>query len=426
MDVVRHSSQSKQEKENMLKLTNDAISWLKETAKGLKGSARRIFMAKTVQQIGYGGATIAQDQLGWNRGTIRKGKTEIDTPIKDQFSKRGRHKSEKKLPNLLNDIKKIVEPECQTDPSFNTTRIYTRLTATEVRKRLLEIDYYNEENLPCARTINTKLNELGYHPKKVQKTKPKKKIKETDAIFEQVHKSNEEADNNPKEIRISIDAKAKMNIGNFSRGGRNRVLTKAEDHDLGVKEKLTPFGFYLPEHDDLFLFFTESYASSDFIVDRLEEIWPVIQEKYGVNILTINADNGMENSSSRTQFIKRLVEFSDRSNITIKLSYYPPYHSKYNPIERVWGVYENHINGNMMDTIETTLKFAESMTYNGKIPVVKLVEKLYETGVTVGKKAMEKYNEFVERMPSLKKWSMVISPGYFDENEQFVLTNSIG
>lgn len=373
-------------------------------------------MAETVQQLGYGGATAAQDILGWDRKTIRKGKKELEThPIEDKFSKRGRHKSEKLLPNLINDIKKIVEPECQTDPSFNSSRLYTRLTAKEVRKRLLEIDYYNEENLPCTRTINTKLDELGYNPKKVQKTKPHKKIKQTDAIFEQVHKTNKEADNNKKEIRISIDAKARMNIGNFSRGGRNRVLTKTEDHDLDVKAKLTPFGFHLPQYDDIFLFFTESYASSDFIVDQLEEVWPVIQQKYDVDTLTINADNGMENSSSRTQFMKRLVEFSDRANITIKLAYYPPYHSKYNPIERVWGVYENHINGDVMDTVETTLKFAESMTYNGKSPTVKLVEKIYETGVKVGKKAMEKYNEFVERMPSLEKWSMIISPGYFSK-----------
>jgi len=84
----------------------------------------------------------------------------------------------------------------------------------------------------------------------------------------------------------------------------------------------------------------------------------------------------MENSSSRTQFIKRLVEFADRSKITIKLAYYPPYHSKYNPIERVWGVYENHICGDVMDTVETTIKFAESMTYNAKVPFVELTEKL--------------------------------------------------
>jgi len=256
---------------------------------------------------------------------------------------------------LLDDIRKIVEPECQTDPSFNSCRLYTRLTAAEVRKRLLKLDGYEEDTIPCATTLNTKLNDLDYNPKKVQKTKPHKKIKETDAIFEQVHKINEKTDSDPKEIRISIDAKAGMNIGNFSRGGRNRVLTKSEDHDPGVKEKLTPFGFFLPEHDDFYLFFTAGYASGDFIVDRLEEIWPVIQNKYGVDTLTINADNGMENSSSGTQFIKRLVEFSDKSDITIKLAYYPPCHSKYNPIERVWGVYENHIHGDIISRSKSFL-----------------------------------------------------------------------
>jgi transposase len=371
-------------------------------------------MAETVQQLGYGGASLAKTAFGWNRGTIRKGKKEVVAqPIKDRFSDRGRKKAEELLPNLLDDIKNITEPECQTDPSFNTCRLYTRLTASEVRKRLLELDDYTEETIPCAKTINTKLNNLGYHPKKVQKSKPHKKIKETDAIFDQVNKINKEADNNPREIRISIDAKARMNIGNLSRGGRNRVLTKTEDHDLGVKEKLTPFGFFLPKHDDFFLFFTAGYASSDFIVDRLEEIWPKLQEKYGADILTINADNGTENSSARTQFIKRLVEFADRSNITIKLAYYPPYHSKYNPIERVWGVYENHICGDVMSSTETTIKFAETMTYNAKSPFVKLTKQVYQKGVTVCRERMKKYNEFIERLPSLKKWFLTITPGYF-------------
>lgn len=396
----------------MLKLTGNTIKWLKDTANNLKGSARRMFMAQTVEQLGRGGASAVARELQWNRGTVRKGKQELKNgPIEDKFSDRGRKKSEILLPNLLEDIKKIVDPESQTDPSFNSCRLYTRLTAKEVRKRLLDMGY-DKTKLPHARTINTKLDDLGYNPKKVQKTKPHKKTEKTDPIFEQVHKANGDADKNPKEIRMSIDAKARMNIGNFSRGGRNRVLTKAEDHDLGVKTKLTPFGFYLPQHDDLFLFFTESYATSDFIVDRIEEIWPEIKEKYDVDILTINADNGMENSSSRTQFIKRLVEFAGKTNTTVKLAYYPPYHSKYNPIERVWGIYENHIKGDIMDTVNTTIKFAESMTYNGKSPFVKLVDQVYETGVKVTKKAMKKYNEFVDRMPTLEKWSLTIFPGY--------------
>jgi uncharacterized protein YwbE len=223
-----------------------------------------------------------------------------------------------------------------------------------------------------------------------------------------VHRVNQSADENEKEIRISIDAKAKMNIGNFSRGGRNRVLTKAEDHDLGVKIKLTPFGFYVPQHNDLFLYFTEGPATSDFIVDQLDEIWPILRDKYGVNILTINADNGTDNSSHRTQYIKRLVELSEKYHITIQLAYYPPYHSKYNPIERVWGTYENHINGDIMDTVDTTLKFAESMKYNGQSPYVKFVDKVYEKGVKVTEIVMKTYNQFVDRLPKLEKWFLTI------------------
>jgi len=159
-----------------LKLADSTVKWLKSTAEQLKGSSRRIFMAETVQQLGYGGASVAQDKLGWNRGTIRKGLQELENgPVEDRFWDRGRKKSEELLPNLLEDIKKIVEPECQTDPSFNTCRLYTRITAEEVRRRLLETYCYDEESIPCARTISTKLNESGYKLKKVQKTKPQKK-----------------------------------------------------------------------------------------------------------------------------------------------------------------------------------------------------------------------------------------------------------
>lgn len=203
-----------------------------------------------------------------------------------------------------------------------------------------------------------------------------------------------------------------MNIGDFSRGGRNRVLTKAEDHDLGVDTKLTPFGFFLPQYNDYFLFFTEGPVTSDFIVDRLEAIWPLIKEKYGVSKLTINSDNGPENSGSRTQFIKRLVEFAEKEQTEIQMAYYPPYHSKYNPIERLWGIYENHIKGDIMDTIETTIKFAKTMTYNGIHPTVELVEQVYETGIKLTKKAMEKYEKFIKRLPNLEKWFMKISPGF--------------
>jgi len=126
---------------------------LRKAADSLKGSSKRIFIAQTIEAYGHGGQSWAEERLLWNRGTIRKGKKELATStIEDKFSARGRKKSEEVFPDLLDDIKKIVEPEYQTDPSFNTCRLYTRITATEVRKRLLELDDYTEDTIPCAKT----------------------------------------------------------------------------------------------------------------------------------------------------------------------------------------------------------------------------------------------------------------------------------
>ena len=161
--------QEQQDENNMLELTTEIKKWLKNTANRLKGSDRRMFMAETVQQFGKGGASAAERELGWDRHTIRKGQKELEWgAIEDNFTARGRKKSEYHLPTLLDDIKKIVEPESQTDPTFQTQKLYTRLTAKEVRKQLLKLGY-DDATLPKQRTISNKLDELGYHLKKVQK-----------------------------------------------------------------------------------------------------------------------------------------------------------------------------------------------------------------------------------------------------------------
>lgn len=92
----------------------------------------------------------------------------------DGFKLRGRKRSEEHLPNLLGDITSIGDGQSQTDPQFRTTRLYTRLTATEVRRQLIAKFGYTDEELPTAETIGTKLNLLGYYPKKVAKSQPQK------------------------------------------------------------------------------------------------------------------------------------------------------------------------------------------------------------------------------------------------------------
>jgi len=396
-----------------MELTDDLKAVFIATAKALTGSARRRFMAQVVKLLGKGGQRRAEKELGWSRKTIRKGRKELESGFacEDAFSARGRKRAEEHLPNLLDDIKDIVDKYSQTDPTFKTTRLYTRLSAAEVRKQLIEQKGYSDEELPTAETIRVKLNELGYRLKSVQKSKPKKKIPETDDIFEQLNKMHAEAAHDETILRISMDAKAAVLIGLFSRNGKSRVIVKGLDHDFQPDEKLTPYGIFLPEHDILYLYFTASKVTSDFIVDCLDDFWVTVREQFPqVKTLLINQDNGPENNSRRTQFMKRITEFADKFQVVIQLAYYPPYHSKYNPIERVWGVLEKHWNGSLLDTIETVLKFAQTMTWNGEHPVIKLMKKAYRTGVSLTKKAMAELEKRFERLPGLEKWFVRIAP----------------
>src|SRR5947209_4286014 len=161
-----------------MELTSEVKALLLNTAKDLKGSALRMFMARTVQALGEGGQRLAERELGWNRGTIRKGRREVEHGMVcvDAFSWRGRKRSEEHLPNLLIDLKAIVDSQSQADPQFRTNRLYTRLTAAEVRRQLIAQKGYTDEELPTEETIASKLNSLGYYPKKVAKSQPPKKF----------------------------------------------------------------------------------------------------------------------------------------------------------------------------------------------------------------------------------------------------------
>jgi len=149
-----------------------------ETATTLTGSARRLFMARSVKELGPGGQRRAERDFGWNRATIRKGTRELESGqiFPDNFAARGRKRAEVHLPNLLTDIVAIVDAQSQVDPQFRTKRLYTRLDAAEVRRQLIVQKDYTDAELPTVQTITTKLNLLGYYPQKVAKSEPKKRL----------------------------------------------------------------------------------------------------------------------------------------------------------------------------------------------------------------------------------------------------------
>lgn len=223
---------------------------------------------------------------------------------------------------------------------------------------------------------------------------------------------NTEADARADTLRVSLDAKAVVQIGEGSREGYNRVAVAAADHDFKPDATVTPFGFLLPQSGDLFLYLGTSKITSDFIVDRLEDLWQnQLHPRFPlVTTLVLNMDNGPENHSRRTQFINRLVRFVAENQVTVQLAYYPPYHSKYNPIEHCWGCLEQHWNGNLLDELDTVVRFAQSMTWQGKHPIVEVVTTLYKTGVHLTQVAMAELEARIQRLPSLEKWFVEISP----------------
>ena len=146
-------------------------------------------------------------------------------------------------------------------------------------------------------------------------------------------------------------------------------------------------------------------------MDCLHRWWQSVQKRFThIDTLVINLDNGPENHSRRTQFMKRLLEFANQYGLIIRLAYYPPYHSKYNPVERCWGILENYWNGTLLDSVETVLRFAANMTYNGKHPWVELVTITYETGMKLSENAMSLLETLIKRLPQLGKWFVDISP----------------
>ena len=398
----------------MVEMSDESKELIKDAAKRLTGFKKRQYQASIALKYFDGSARKTERVMGWGRDTLEKGLGEARTGIRclDNFKERGRKKTEDALPGLEADVRAIAELHTQADPAVKSSLTYTRLTGKSLKKALKDKGYA-EDQIPSENTLRKILNRLGYNRKRVQKSKPVKRIKQVDEIFENVHKANKESDEDPESLRISIDSKAKVNIGPFSRNGKSRDLEprKAADHDMNPVAKLVPYGILDVMSGLLTIIFGTSCETSDFIVDCIEKWWDANTVRYAhIKELVINLDNGPNNSSSRTQFICRMMEFSERTGLKIRLLYYPPYHSKYNPIERCWGILEEHWNGDLLSSVSKAINWAATMTWKGIEPAVSLINKIYEKGVKLTKKEMLKYEDRIKRSKKLPKWDVTIEP----------------
>jgi Rhodopirellula transposase DDE domain len=198
-------------------------------------------------------------------------------------------------------------------------------------------------------------------------------------------------------------------------GGKTRTnaageVAKGWDHDPPAKEKLVPFGILMVASGTLMLLFG-TRETSDAWVDALQMWWLAVRSGLGqVKRLVIYLDNGPKNSGRRTQFLKRMVQFADWSGLEIRLVYYPPYHSKYNRVERCWSSLEKKWNGVLLTSLEVVLQCAVRMTWKGSHPTVKHFEGTYPDGVRVAAKEMKEVEARLERSATLPKYDITIKP----------------
>jgi hypothetical protein len=399
----------------MNELQEPHIATIKDAAQKLTGAKRRAFQAQVVLDYLNGSARRAEAVFGWSRRTVILGLHELRTGITcvDNTSARGNRKTEEKWPQLAEDMQSLAEPHSQVDPKFQSPFCYTRMTAKAMRQALIGQKSWQHGQLPCENTIGNILNRLGYRLRRVQKAQPVKRVRDTEAIFAHVHRENHASDARDDSLRISMDTKAKLNVGAFSRGGtaRGSEAIQAWDHDMRPQQKLVPCGILEVLGGLLTIIFGTSRETSDFLVDCLQQWWNLSQAHYRhIRQLVIDLDNGPQNASVRTQFMQRMVEFADRNALEVVLVYYPPCHSKYNPLERCWGILEAHWNGTLLETVVTVLHWARTMTWKTVRPIVQLLDKVYANGVRVAKKAFRKIEERLERHASLPKYGVRIQP----------------
>jgi hypothetical protein len=196
---------------------------LRVGAQRLTGFQRRLFQAQVCSTLCDANPRQAERRFGWGRQTVQKGLHEFQTGVRclENFRAKGRRRSEDLNPQLAADIRALVEPKTYTDPELKSARRYTNLTAAEVLTALQTTQGYRRENLPSVRTMRDILNRMGYRLKRIQKGKPLKKTKDTDAIFANLKAVRQEVQNDPETLAISIDTKAKVKVGDYSRGGKN-------------------------------------------------------------------------------------------------------------------------------------------------------------------------------------------------------------
>lgn len=384
-----------------------------ENIKKVKNKLEKAKMIKAlICDLGGKGISIIANLLGMAFNTVKTYYLTDFNNIQLSIEFRGRKKIEDKFPEIKNQIRDILNNYEYTDSHFKTEALFVDLSLKNLRNELIQRYDYTEENCPCKSTLSRLLNDLGYKIQKVKKTKVLDKVPETDAIFENINETKQFITKSSDDVAvISIDDKNRKKIGNISDNGYSWFNRQALDHDTNFNCTVVPFGILDLKTNETFVYCNKGSSTANFKVDCIENYLVNKQKKYNIKRLIIFLDNGPENSSRRTLWMKCLIDLANKYNVSIELVYYPPYHSKYNPIERYWARLQLSWSGLIINTVDKLIEIINKVNWKGIYTQAILVNKEYKKGISIDKneiKILEK--KHVYREEGIEKWSLVITP----------------
>lgn len=384
-----------------------------ENIKKVKNKLEKAKMIKAlICDLGGKGISIIANLLGMAFNTVKSYYLTDFNSIQISIEFRGRKKVEDKFPEIKHQIRDILNNYEYTDSHFKTETLFVDLSLKNLRNELIQRYDYTEETCPCKSTLSRLLNDLGYKIQKVKKTKVLDKVPETDAIFENINETKQFITKSSYDVAvISIDDKNRKKIGNISDNGYSWFDRQALDHDTNFNYTIVPFGIFDLKTNETFVYCNKGSSTANFKVDCIENYLVNKQEKYNIKRLIIFLDNGPENSSRRTLWMKCLIDLVKKYNISIELVYYPPYHSKYNPIERYWARLQLSWSGLIINTVDKLIETINKVNWKGVYTQATLVNKEYKKGISIDKdeiKMLER--KHVYREEGIEKWSLVITP----------------
>ncbi len=359
---------------------------------------KRRYAAIEALKLGHGGIVYISQVLGCSRRTITKGINELknlpDNSAHDKRTRKqggGRKSYDKKIPDIDEKFIDVLREYTAGDP-MDENVLWTNLTLSEISKLLAE-----KHQIQVSRQVIRKLlKKHNYRRRKAQKKQTMKFVKNRNEQFENINrlKSEYKAAGNPI---ISIDTKKKEYIGNYYRDGH--LYTKEEihtyDHDFNsfADGIIIPHSIYDLQLNKGYINIGTSKDTSEFACDSLRNWWynhGQYDYSGATSILTL-CDCGGNNNSRTYLFKEDLQKLANEINVEMRIAHYPPYTSKYNPIEhRLFPYVTKACQGVIFKSTELVKELMEkTKTSKGLSVVVQIIDKVYQTG----RKAAEDFKE---------------------------------